>query len=215
MSKRRKEPCGTCGPRRRRAAAHPPDRIQSQGGASSPQAMIDHIGRLRLDRRRRRGERVAVEARCPKGRRASTFLACWIRPPVVVAGHPSAGFPATAGSLRGFPADSRAGSARDGKKPAVVMSNTSLDLQSFYENDGTRTRDLRRDRPTRAQRRPAANASEPAHLQALFAPMPRSLCVVEPIFRPTFWATSGPRNLVFMDNAAPDAWDVAGRSTCH
>src|SRR2546426_2221541 len=35
------------------------------------------------------------------------------------------GIPATAGSLRGFPADSRAGSARDGKKPAVVMSNTS------------------------------------------------------------------------------------------
>jgi hypothetical protein len=31
------------------------------------------------------------------------------------------GLPATAGSLRRFQADSRAGSARDEKKPAVVM----------------------------------------------------------------------------------------------
>src|SRR5439155_26700816 len=54
------------------------------------------------------------------------------RPPADLAGHPSAGFPATAASLPGFPADSRAGSARDGKKPAVVMSNTSIDLQGFY-----------------------------------------------------------------------------------
>src|SRR5439155_22761701 len=34
------------------------------------------------------------------------------------------GIPATAGSLRGFPADSRAGSARDEEKPAVGMSKT-------------------------------------------------------------------------------------------
>src|SRR5947208_11823679 len=72
------------------------------------------------------------------------------RPPADLAGHPSAGFPATAASLRGFPADSRAGSARDGKKPAVVTSNTSIDLQGFYGSDGTRTRDLRRDRPVMA-----------------------------------------------------------------
>jgi len=36
-----------------------------------------------------------------------------------------------------FQADSRAGSARDEKKPAVVMSNTSTDLQDFYGSDGT------------------------------------------------------------------------------
>src|SRR5437762_13779966 len=44
-------------------------------------------------------------------------------------GHPSAEFPATAGSLRGFPADSRAGSARDEEKPAVDMSTTYTVLQ--------------------------------------------------------------------------------------
>jgi hypothetical protein len=49
------------------------------------------------------------------------------------------GLPATAGSLRRFQPDSRAGSARDEKKPAVVMSNTYADLQDFYGSDGTRT----------------------------------------------------------------------------
>jgi len=68
-----------------------------------------------------------------------------LRPPrpVILLG----GLPATAGSLRRFQADSRAGSARDAEKPAVVMSNTYADLQVFYGSDGTRTRDLRRDRP--------------------------------------------------------------------
>jgi hypothetical protein len=33
------------------------------------------------------------------------------------------------------------------KKPAVDMSKTIYDLQVFYGSDGTRTRDLRRDRP--------------------------------------------------------------------
>ncbi len=60
---------------------------------------------------------------------------------------PLRGLPATAGSVRRFQADSRAGSARDEKKPAVVMSNTYANLQDFYGSDGTRTRDLRRDRP--------------------------------------------------------------------
>src|SRR5204863_7350667 len=57
------------------------------------------------------------------------------------------GLPASVGSLRRFQADSRAGSTRDEKKPAVVMSNTCTDLQDFDGSDGTRTRDLRRDRP--------------------------------------------------------------------
>src|SRR5919198_2871601 len=60
---------------------------------------------------------------------------------------PFRGLAARPGSLRQFQADSRAGSARDEKKPAVVMSNTCIDLQDFYGSDGTRTRDLRRDRP--------------------------------------------------------------------
>jgi len=63
------------------------------------------------------------------------------------------GLPATAGSLRRFQADSGAGSTRDEKKPAVVMSNTYTDLQGFYGSDGTRTCDLRRDRPRRPSQR--------------------------------------------------------------
>jgi hypothetical protein len=62
------------------------------------------------------------------------------------------GLPARSGSLRQFQADSGAGSARDEKKPAVDMSNTYADLQDFYGSDGTRTRDLRRDRPIRLLR---------------------------------------------------------------
>jgi hypothetical protein len=68
------------------------------------------------------------------------------------------GLPATAGSLRRFQADSRAGSTRDEKKPAVVMLNTYADLQDFYGSDGTRTRDLRRDRPVRARPTQLASA---------------------------------------------------------
>ena len=41
--------------------------------------------------------------------------------------------------------------------------------RGFYWSDGTRTRDLRRDRPSWAQRRPATNASEQAHFQVLSA----------------------------------------------
>ena len=61
-----------------------------------------------------------------------------------VAGRPSAGI---RGSRRVWAATSGAGYARDEMKPAVDMSNTYADLQGFYGSDGTRTRDLRRDRP--------------------------------------------------------------------
>jgi hypothetical protein len=56
------------------------------------------------------------------------------------------GLTATAGFLGRFQADSRAGSARD-EEAGGRMSNTYADLQDFYGSDGTRTRDLRRDRP--------------------------------------------------------------------
>src|SRR5919198_3841162 len=102
---------------------------------------------------------------------------------------PFRGLAARPGSLRQFQADSRAGSARDEKKPAVVMSNTSIDLQVFYGSDGTRTRDLRRDRPSRARRRRTKNSSEQSYLQALFLLPLHPLCVVEPIVASTF----GPR----------------------
>jgi hypothetical protein len=67
-------------------------------------------------------------------------------------------------------------------------------------SDGTRTRDLRRDRPSRAPRRLTTNASQRAHLQALlvqrFAPLAWLSQSSDDV-----WATSGPRNLVFRDNA--------------
>jgi hypothetical protein len=63
---------------------------------------------------------------------------------------PLRGLPATTGVVRRFLADSRAGSARDANKLAVLragLGNKIADLQDFYGSDGTRTRDLRRDRP--------------------------------------------------------------------
>ena len=39
------------------------------------------------------------------------------------------------------------------------------DLQGFYGSDGTRTRDLRRDRPSRACRRPATSPFNSTHLR--------------------------------------------------
>ena len=61
----------------------------------------------------------------------------------------------------------------------------------FYGSEGTRTRDLRRDRPSRAPRRPATNASERPHLQGFSALESGRHRMVEPN-RPTdVWATSG------------------------
>jgi len=56
-------------------------------------------------------------------------------------------------------------------------------------SDGTRTRDLRRDRPSRAQRRPATSSSERPLLQVLFALWSAPLRMVEPVVQSTF----GPR----------------------
>jgi DNA-binding response OmpR family regulator len=70
-------------------------------------------------------------------------------------GRPPPGWPAprVAGIYRLRPAscgESRAGSTRDRKKPAVdcayADTKTWGDLQASYGNDGTRTRDVRRDR---------------------------------------------------------------------
>jgi hypothetical protein len=68
-------------------------------------------------------------------------------------------------------------------------------LQGFYGSDGTRTRDLRRDSPSRAQRRPTRNASGRAHLQALFVRRLAPLRMVEPIVCPTFGPLVGHRIL--------------------
>ena len=59
----------------------------------------------------------------------------------------------------------------------------------FYGSDGTRTRDLRRDRPSRIQRSAATNSSEPPRLQVLIARSARPLRWVERIVQSMF----GPR----------------------
>jgi hypothetical protein len=51
---------------------------------------------------------------------------------------------------------------------------------SVNGSDGTRTRDLRRDGPGRAERRKSTNALEPARLQALFASKVIPLRMVAP-----------------------------------
>ena len=61
------------------------------------------------------------------------------------------GLPARPGSLRRFQAASGAGSARDEEEAGGRYVKDIYDLQGLYGSDGTRTRDLRRDRPVRAQ----------------------------------------------------------------
>ena len=64
-----------------------------------------------------------------------------------------------------------------------------LICRDFSGSDGTRTRDLRRDRPSRGHRPLATNGVERRYLQVLFtARLPR-LRMVEPILESTF----GPR----------------------
>src|SRR5881396_3966159 len=85
-----------------------------------------------------------------------------------------------------------------------LFAGTSID-----GSDGTRTRDLRRDRPRRAPPRPATDSSEQAHLQVLFVPTPHPSAWLSQSSRRRLgheWATEtclhGQRNA--------DARDVAG-----
>jgi len=93
------------------------------------------------------------------------------RPPATWAGHRSAWI---SGSDRRLAAISGPIPARDLR--GIKRSRRSLCqihapiCRAFYGSDGTRTRDLRRDRPSRAQRQPAITVSEQLNLEALFAP---------------------------------------------
>jgi hypothetical protein len=60
------------------------------------------------------------------------------------------GLPARRGALRRFQDDSGAGFARDDEEAGGRYVKDRYDLQGFYGSDGTRTRDLRRDRPVLA-----------------------------------------------------------------
>src|SRR5262249_43084635 len=72
--------------------------------------------------------------------------------------------------------------------------------------------DLRRDRPSRAQRRATTNASERAHLQPLFVPRLAPLRSVEPVIRPTF----GPRvgHGILSSETTPATPALSCRSPC-
>jgi hypothetical protein len=91
-----------------------------------------------------------------------------------------------------FPVVNRSVVSFAAREPSSVSStdNTIALFAGLLDgSDGTRTRDLRRDRPSRAQRRPATNSCKWSHLQVLFALRPPRLRMVEPIVASTF----GPR----------------------
>src|SRR5438876_10730248 len=72
-------------------------------------------------------------------------------------------------------------------------------------SDGTRTRDLRRDRPNRAPRRSSMDIAEQLHLQVLLARRLPLLRVVEPILESTFGPRMGHGIFVKRDYAAEPA----------
>src|SRR5919106_2851384 len=83
-----------------------------------------------------------------------------------------------------------AGLAGSRRSSAPILATEAADLQALLNgSDGTRTRDLRRDRPSEERRRATTNASERVHLQALFVLTLPPLRMVEPIVQSTF----GPR----------------------
>src|SRR6266567_6142040 len=98
---------------------------------------------------------------------------------------------------RGFSKKGRATNGHSNLEKASVKTTQPVDLQgkSLSGSDGTRTRDLRRDRPSRVPRHPATTVSERADLQALFALAPPPLRMVEPIVESTFGPRVGHRIL--------------------
>jgi hypothetical protein len=63
------------------------------------------------------------------------------------------GLPASGGSERLFPARDERGMKRSRRSLRRAGQQENADLQELYGSDGTRTRDLRRDRLVRGSRR--------------------------------------------------------------
>jgi hypothetical protein len=83
-----------------------------------------------------------------------------------------------------------AGMHRDRRSSAPNVATKDTVLQDVFNgSDGTRTRDLRRDRPTRVQRCPTTSEPEQPHLQVVFRVEAPPHRIVEPIVKSTF----GPR----------------------
>jgi hypothetical protein len=105
---------------------------------------------------------------------------------------------ALADALGGFARPFLRGIYRDhGSRRSFVPRSTTKDpdLQELYGSDGTRTRDLRRDRPNQGPRRSGTIHNESPHSQGFFGrglPGPPHSCVN---CLPDVWATNGPRNV--------------------
>jgi hypothetical protein len=82
---------------------------------------------------------------------------------------------------------------RSGRHVHAGNTTRSFSGTSKDGSDGTRTRDLRRDRPTREWRRTSTNRSERPYLQGTFRPTPTPARMVEPIVNRRLgheWATT-------------------------
>jgi hypothetical protein len=167
-----------CRPCRGRRRSHVPPSSRVLPGAGAPPAW---------DRRGRHigGHRSPAETASNRDRLrpvAERRPAMW---PVI----PRAGIN---GSRRLRPAISR-GDERGMKETRRSFSSSrreeDADLQGVYGSDGTRTRDLRRDRPSQAPRRLATNSSVRPHLQGFLTHQSARRRMVEPIIQSTF----GPR----------------------
>ena len=73
-----------------------------------------------------------------------------VRPPVTLAGHPSPGITGYGRLLAAIFRPILARDLRGMKEAGGSYVKYMSDLQVFYGSDGTRTRDLRRDRPVLA-----------------------------------------------------------------
>jgi hypothetical protein len=78
------------------------------------------------------------------------------RPPAISAGFPACGdsrrCPGSCGHRRSLRARDLRGMARSRRSITPMLTTKDADLQDVYGSDGTRTRDLRRDRPLQGAR---------------------------------------------------------------
>jgi hypothetical protein len=133
------------------------------------------------------------------------------RTPGSVAGHPSCGI---RGSGRVCPAISGAGYAQDERKPAGVQPRTRRKdmICRDYGSDGTRTRDLRRDRPVLPLRPGRGLAWIPRREQVFPPVLLRGLPGACGSFRRPLAGSARDEIVVQVDNAAQPKLLLRGRA---
>jgi hypothetical protein len=104
-----------------------------------------------------------------------------------------------------------AGCGQTGGRSCLHRRQRTAMCRYFYGSDGTRTRDLRRDRPRRAHRRSASSSFKQAHLQGLFASIARPLRMLEPIVSSTFGPQVGHGVLSSWTTPRPSTNIVGGK----